>query len=147
MDYVECDIDVKDISKLNKVIRFDTTSNKFTTTNGDLLCVPALSCHLPSADIWTFSPQAYHHLHGCSNELDGDKVVMHLKQQPDMPIRHDIRIPIEHHQSNLPIIANTAYTKKELDTIRPYFKSAMDSFNFNSLFTDHWNVEVDDFEY
>ena len=91
--------------------------HKFTATNSDLLYVPALSYHLPLADICLFSPQAYHQLYDGLNELVGDKVVMHLKQQPDMSISHDIKIPNDHHQSNLPIISNTTYTKKELDTI------------------------------
>ena len=58
-----------------------------------------------------------------------------------------MRIPIKHHQSNLPIIDSTASTKKELDTMRAHFKSAMASFNHNSVFNDHGNVEVDEFKY
>ena len=73
IDYVECDIDVKDISKLNKVIGFRTILHKFTATNSDLLHFPALSYHLPLADICFFSFQAYHQLCGGSSELDGDK--------------------------------------------------------------------------
>ena len=33
VDYVKCDIDVKDISKLNKVVGFGTTLHNFTATN------------------------------------------------------------------------------------------------------------------
>ena len=79
--------------------------------------------------------------------MDVDVVVVYLKQQPDMSIRHDIRIPFGHHQSNLLIVASTACTKKELDIIRPHLKYAMASFNHNSVVTDHWNAEVDEFEY
>ena len=50
-DYEEFDIDVKDISKLNKVIGFGTKLHKFNATNCDLLYVPVLFYHLPSADI------------------------------------------------------------------------------------------------
>ena len=64
-----------------------------------------------------------------------------------MSLRHDIKVPIDHHQSNLPIVPNTAYTKKELDMIRPHLESGMVSFNHNLVFTDHWNVELDEFEY
>ena len=35
IDYVECDVDVKDVSNLNKVIGFGTTLHKLTTTNRD----------------------------------------------------------------------------------------------------------------
>ena len=69
---------------------------------------------------------------------------MHLKQKPDMSIRHDLRISTKHQPSN-PILANTACTKKEVDMIGPHFKSAMASFNHNSVFIDHW-VEVDEFK-
>ena len=31
--------------------------------------------------------------------------------------------------------------------IGPHFKSAMFLFNCNSVLADHWNVEVDEFEY
>ena len=71
---------------------------------------------------------------------------MYLKQEPDMSIRYDIKILIDHHQSNLAIIYNTACKKKELDMVEPHFKSAMVSFNCNWVLTDHWNIEVDEFE-
>ena len=74
INYVECDIDVKDISKLNKVICLGTALHKFTATNGDLLYFPVLSYHLPSADICLFSPQAYHQLYGGSSELDDERL-------------------------------------------------------------------------
>ena len=43
--YVECDIDVKDIFKLNKVVSFGTTLHKSTATNGDQFYVTAISYH------------------------------------------------------------------------------------------------------
>ena len=46
-----------------------------------------------------------------------------------------------------PILASTACIKKELDTNELQFKSTMASFNCNSVFTDHWNVEFDEFKY
>ena len=64
---------------------------------------------VPSPHIQLFSLQAYHQLYDSSSELDGDKVIMHLKQQPDISIRYDIRIPMVNHQSNLPIIINTIW--------------------------------------
>ena len=76
IDYVECDIDFKDISKLNKVNGFGTTLQNHTATNNDLLYIPAFSYHLPSADICFFSPQAYYQLYGGSSELDSNKVVI-----------------------------------------------------------------------
>ena len=58
IDYEECDIDVNNISKLNKVICFGTTLPKFIATNGDLLNVFALFLPSSSADIHRFSSQA-----------------------------------------------------------------------------------------
>ena len=46
IDYVECAIDVKYNSKLNKVICLVTTLHKFTATNEDLFYIHALSYHL-----------------------------------------------------------------------------------------------------
>ena len=105
---MECDNDVQVISMLNKDVCFDTTLDKFTATNSDLLYIPALSYNLLSTAFWLFSPQAYHKLHGGLSELYGDRVVMHLRKQPDIFIQHDIKILFDHHQSNLIIIANTA---------------------------------------
>ena len=51
IDYVECDIDVKD-SKLNKVVGFGTKLHKFTAIIGDPFCVPALFKNLLPADIY-----------------------------------------------------------------------------------------------
>ena len=95
IDYVECDIDIKYIYKLDKVVGFGTTSNKLTATNGDLLYALAHSYHPPSADSPLFSPQAYHEFYVGSSELDGDKVVMHLKQQIDLTgIQFNMTCPI-----------------------------------------------------
>ena len=36
-------------------------------------------------------------LSGGLSKFEVNKVMMHLKQQPDMSIRHGINIPIDHH--------------------------------------------------
>ena len=46
-----------------------------------------------------------------ASEMDGDKVVIHLKQQSGMSIWHDIKTPLDHSYSDLPIISNTAYNE------------------------------------
>ena len=81
---------------------------KFTTANSDLLCVLTLSYYLSQADIWLFHLQALHQCFGGSSVLDADRAALYHKQQPGMSIRYDIRIPIDHHQSNFPIISNTS---------------------------------------
>ena len=86
IDYVKCDNDGKDISKLNKVIGFGTILHKLLATNCNLLYVSALSYHIPSANIHLFSPQAHHQLYGGSSELDGDKIVMPLSNSLICPL-------------------------------------------------------------
>ena len=56
IDYAECDIDICDVTKVNKVIGVGTTLHKFVNIAGNnsyLLCV---SYHLPSTNIRLFSP-------------------------------------------------------------------------------------------
>jgi len=62
VDYQECDIPVKDISKVNQVRCIGTMMYKFVAINGDLLYLPGLAYHLDTADICLFSPQNYHQL-------------------------------------------------------------------------------------
>ena len=51
IDYVECEIDVWDITKVNKVIVIGTTLHRFVDTNGNDVYLPCVSCHLPSTDV------------------------------------------------------------------------------------------------
>ena len=72
---------------------------------------------------------------------------MHLMQHPEVFIRNDIKIPIDKQKSNLPFLNHSVCTKKELDVIGPHFKSTMVLFDYNWVFNDYWNVEVDEFKY
>ena len=118
MDYVECNIPVKDVSKTNTVIGIGTTLHKFIDTNGQVVFLPCISYHLPSTDIRLFSPQTYHQLHGGHSTVDGDKVIMHLDQ-------HCIEILIDRNKTNLPILDNTAVTDKEKRKASPFIRSAL----------------------
>jgi hypothetical protein len=60
IDYVECKIDVRDITKVNKVVGNGTTLHKFVDNNGNHVYLPCVSYHLPTTDVWLFSPQIYH---------------------------------------------------------------------------------------
>jgi hypothetical protein len=64
LDYVECDIPVRDVTKVNKVIGIGTTLHKFTGTDGKPVFLPCVSYHLTQTDIHLFSPQTYHQMHG-----------------------------------------------------------------------------------
>ncbi len=64
IDYVECDIPVPDVTKVNKVIGIRTTNHKLTNINGNPVFLPCVSYHLPQTDVRLFSPQTYHQMHG-----------------------------------------------------------------------------------
>ena len=76
IDYVECEIDVRDISKVNKVIGIGTTLHKFVDNNGNNVYLPCVSYHLSTTDVRLFSPQIYHQLHGGHSVVCGDAVEM-----------------------------------------------------------------------
>ena len=114
---------------------------KFVDTNGDLLYLPGLAYHLDTADIHLFSSQTYHQLYGGSSTSDGDKVVMRLKQQPDLTFRHDIEIPIDKTNTKLPMIYNVACSDAENKELGHHFRSA-----YTLGFTEKWNVEIEEFD-
>ena len=43
IDYVECGIDVRDVTKVNKVIRIGTTLHKFVDVAGNNVYLPCVS--------------------------------------------------------------------------------------------------------
>ena len=147
IDYQTCDIPVKDISKTNRVKGIGTVMYKFTATNGDLLYLPGLAYHLETADIRLFSPQTYHQLYGGSSVIDGDRVIMHLQQQAEYKIRHDIEIPIDKPNSNLPIIHNVFCSDMEREKIGHHFRSAIKSWDRYLGFRQKWRVGVEEFDY
>jgi len=51
LDYMEVDIPVKDISKVNRVVGIGTTMYRFVDSVGETIYIPCLSYHLPSAEI------------------------------------------------------------------------------------------------
>ncbi len=76
IDYVECEIDVCNITKVNKVVGIGTPLHKFMDNNGNHVYLPCVSYHLPTTDVQLFSPQIYHQLHGDHSVVNGDEVVM-----------------------------------------------------------------------
>ena len=64
IDYVPCNIPVKDVTKVNRVIGIGTTLHKFVNTNGKEVFLPCVSYHLPTTDVRLFSPQTFHQMHG-----------------------------------------------------------------------------------
>ena len=121
IDYVECDIPVKDISKTNRVIGICTTLHRFRS-GGKSFWMPCLSYHLPSAEIRLFSPQVFHTLYGGESTVGGGEVVMHVPNpKGDL---WDIRINIDRDGGNVPMVYDCAVTAKEMRVIGPQIRSA-----------------------
>jgi hypothetical protein len=72
INYVEYDIDIRDVMKVNKVIGIGTTLHKFVDVAGNNVYLPCVSYHLPSTDIRLFSPQVYHQTYGGHSVVDGN---------------------------------------------------------------------------
>jgi hypothetical protein len=108
IDYVECDIDICDITQVNKVIGIGTTLHKFVDVAGNniLLCV---SYHLPLTDIWLFSPQVYHQIYGGHSVVNGNEAVMRVREEGH-PITN--AIPIDRDGTNLPVVRNLVVSEK-----------------------------------
>ena len=56
IDYVKCEIDVRDISKVNKVVGIGTMLHRFVDTKGNAVNFPCVSYHLPLTDVCLFFP-------------------------------------------------------------------------------------------
>ena len=88
INYVEADIAVKDVTKVNWVIGIGTTLHKFWNDKGKDVFLPCVSYHLPITDIRLFSPQTYHQMHGGYSTVTGGSVEMILKNNKIViPIR------------------------------------------------------------
>ena len=96
IDYVEAEITVKDVTKINRVIGIGTTIQKFQNDQVKDKFLPCVSYHLPTTDVSLFSTQTYHQMHGGYSCLIGDSVDMYCKG-------NRIVIPIRREQANLPI--------------------------------------------
>ncbi len=57
INYMECDIPVWDVTKVNKVIGIGTTLHKFMDTDGKPVFLSCVSYHLPQTDVCLFSPK------------------------------------------------------------------------------------------
>jgi hypothetical protein len=78
-NFVECDIPVWDVTKVNKVIRIGTTLHKSTDTDGKPVFLPCLSYHLPQTDVCLFFHQTYHQMHGGYSKVCAQSIQMKLR--------------------------------------------------------------------
>ena len=118
IDYVPCDIPVKDVTKVNRVVGIGTTLHKFYNTRGEEVFLPCVSYHLPDTDVRLFSPQTYHQMHGGESLVNGNHVVMMLRD-------HHIKIPINRNAANLPVVFKSFVSGKEKALIGPQMLSGL----------------------
>jgi hypothetical protein len=126
VDYVECDIKVKDVTKVNTVIGIGTTISKFKDAKGADIFLPCVSYHLTTTDVRLFSPQTYHQMHGGTSEVRANEVIMHLDD-------HDVVIPIDRDGVNLPIVKDSWVSSQEKARYGPQLRSAMGRAGANEL--------------
>ena len=99
IDYVECDILVKDETRVNRVIGIGTTIHKFIESNGKDILLPCISYNLTQTYERIFSTQTYHQMNGGQSIVNRNKVTTHLKF-------HGIHIPLDLGRTILPVVTN-----------------------------------------
>ena len=95
--YVECDILVKDATKVNMVIGIGTNLHKFIESNGQDILLPCISYHITPKYVQLFSPHTYHQINDGHSVVQGNQVNMHL------PF-HRIQITVDLGGTNLPVV-------------------------------------------
>ncbi len=125
IDYVECEIDVCNITKVNKVVGIGTTLHKFMDNNGNHVYLPCVSYHLPTADVRLFSPKIYHQLHGGHSVVNSNEVVMKFCKEGASISIHNNR-----NTTNLPVMHNSFMSKKVKREHASKFPSAFHATGF-----------------
>ena len=97
IDYVECDILVKDVAKVNRVIKIGTTLDKFIERNCQYIFLPCISYQLTQTYVCLFSTQTYNQMHGGHYVVNGNQLTTHL------PF-HRIDIPVDIGGTNSPVV-------------------------------------------
>ncbi len=138
IDYVECEIDVCDIPKVNKVVGIGTTLHKFVDNNDNHVYLPCVSYHLPMTNVRLFSPQIYHQLHGGHSVVNGDEVVMKFLKEGA-----SISIPIDRNATNLSVVYNSFVFEKVKREHASKFWSALHATGLYAALDYFANVSVD----
>ncbi len=115
--YLECDIPVWDVTKVNKVIRIGTRLHKFTDSDGKPVFLPCISYHLPQTNVCLFSPQTYHQMHG------GFSVYTESIQM--MLCTSTISITIKQGRTNLQVVHDSFLSEKAKHGLGPLMCSAL----------------------
>jgi hypothetical protein len=91
---------------------------------GNNVYLPCVSYHLPSTDIRLFSPQVYHQIYGGHSVVNGNEVVMRVREEGH-PIT--IAIPIDRDGTNLPVVRNSFVSEKIKKNHSCRFRSALNA--------------------
>ncbi len=139
IDYVECDIDVRDVTKVNKVVGIGTTIHKFVDGCGNDVYLPCVSYHLPETDVRLFSPQTYHQIYGGHSIVDGDEVIMRIRYKNKLTT---LAIPIDCGGTNLPIVRDSFVSKNMKKKLAHQFRSPLIVTRVNTALDYFANVSV-----
>ena len=133
LDYVECEIAVRNIAHENMIVGVCATLHKFQIDGEDIF-LPCLSYHSSSAEVRLFSLQTYHTLYCGHTVVGGDKVetfLDHLK----------IGVGIDQERSNLPMVHNCAVSAQEMKEHGPHIRSALPQYKRQVDFLGGWSDE------
>jgi len=124
IDYVKCEIPVRDVTKVNTVVGIGTTLHNVTE--------PCVSYHLPKTDVHLFSPQTYHQMHGGYSEVHSNCVRMLLKTST-------IKIRIMREEHNLPVVFDSFVSGKAKKALASNMRSGLCHTRLNALDFFHDN--------
>ena len=129
------DIPVKGVTKFNAVIGIGTTIHKFVDANVKDVFLPWIYYHIPTTYVRLFSPQTHHQMHGAYYVIKLFNIKMVLKS-------HNIAIPINRQEANLPIIYHSYMNSAQKKRRGTLFISGMEVIgldylgSFGSIVTD-----------
>jgi hypothetical protein len=132
IDYVKCEIPVRDVTKVNTVVGIGTTLHKFVDIKGNPVYLPCVFYHLPKTDVHLFSPQMYHQMHGEYSEVRSDCARMLLKTST-------IKIQIVREEHNLSAVFDSFVSGKAKKALASNMRSGLCHTRLNALDFFHDN--------
>ncbi len=126
IDYIKCEIPVRDATKVNTVIGIGTTLHKFADIKGNPVYLPCVSYHLPETDDCLFSPQTYHRMHGGYSEVHSNCARLLLKTST-------IEIQIVREEHNLPVVVESFVSGKAKKALASSMHSGLCNTRLNAL--------------
>ena len=122
---------VTDIAHWNTVIGIGTTLHKFKVDGNDIY-LPCLSYHLPSAEVWLYSPQTFHTVYGGHSTVNGNEIKIFINH-----LRVHVKINCEN--SNAPMIFDCSVSAKEMCDTGPFIRSALTQYEHKVDFLGGWS--------